>query len=287
MTLVPALLSVRLVSAETIERTDLEAILAAHTGNASFSHALESTASGEELLRVLGRYIHFNGTFGGGVANLAGEIGVRQDLFRDPEEELAICADRSMDVASDIFAAAVDEFDDRATHYRDTHRSLAQATLKGTGRFFGHEAGALNEIITLNPPTLAAIMKARDGYGINQRVDDTKLFQAMGFHMGSEMLADEEFRILDGYLGNNQADLVAYLKKIHVTIDDVSHPAYYWIEIHTSVEADHFARAVRGANRALKTYAGADEPARVKKRILEGFANFAEVQCELMEGLPE
>ena len=42
-------------------------------------------------------------------------------------------ADRAAEVASDFFYAAIDEFDDRSTPWRDTHRTLAQATLKGVG----------------------------------------------------------------------------------------------------------------------------------------------------------
>ena len=85
------------------------------------------------LLSVLGRYIQFNSAFGPGLANLAGEIAARQGLFRDADEPVRILADRAAEVGADFFYAAVDEFDDRATPWRDTHRTLAQATVKGMG----------------------------------------------------------------------------------------------------------------------------------------------------------
>ena len=270
---------------ESIQKADLAPTLAMHPGNRALAQALEQITSGPELLRALGRYIQFNSTFGGGVANLAGEIAVRQDLFRDPEEEVPLLADRSVEVAADIFFAAVDEFDDRATNQRDTHRTLAQATLKATGRFFGHDAAALNPLIQPNETTRAAIRQVRDGYGISQPVDEPKLFRAMGFHMGSEILADEEFRVIDQFLRQQQPALVAYLENTVVTINELSHPAYVWIKIHTSVEADHFAFAVQGANSALRYYQGSATPIQAKRWILEGFGEFAGVQAAFMAEL--
>ena len=275
------------MAAERITRENLEPIIAAHTGNRVFAQSFAQTSDGADLLRVLGRYIHFNSTFGGGVANLAGEIAVRQNLFRDPAEEVMLLADRSVEVASDIFFAAVDEFDDRSTSYRDTHRTLAQATLKATGRFYGYEGAALNAALPINAATYRAILQVQDGYGINQAVDESKLFRALGFHAGSEILADEEFRLLDAYLRAQRADLVAHLEQTTVEINGHRHKAYYWVFIHTSVEADHFAFAVRGANEALQYYAGTEPPAQLQAWILAGFQEFAAVQAAFMERLLE
>ena len=62
-------------------------------------------------------------------------------------------------------------------------------------------------------------------------------------------------------------------------------PAYAWIQIHTSVEADHFQAAVISANLALRYYAGDQTPVAVKDQILEGFQHFATVQTRFMNGL--
>src|SRR5438093_8523906 len=110
-----------------IARTDLEPVLAAHHGNQDLERAFAEAKAPERLLSVLGRYIQFNSAFGAGLANLAGEIAARQGLFRDAQEPLRIVADRSAEVASDFFFAAIDEFDDRATPWRDTYRTLGQA----------------------------------------------------------------------------------------------------------------------------------------------------------------
>jgi hypothetical protein len=270
---------------ESMQKSDLEPILATHPGNRALAQALEKIGGGEQLLRALGRYIQFNSVFGGGVANLAGEIAVRQDLFRDPEEVVQILADRSVEVAADIFFAAVDEFDDRATNQRDTHRTLAQATLKAVGRYFGHEAAGLDPLVRPNESTRTAMREVRGGYGISQPVDEKKLFQAIGFHMGSEILADEEFQVIDRFLHARHPDLVAHLESTEVTINGVSHRAYFWIKIHTSVEADHFAFAVKGANQGLRYYAGPESAAKAKGWIIDGFREFAAVQAAFMAGL--
>src|ERR1700682_4788660 len=91
-----------------------------HSGNKAFAAALERVANGYELLAALGRYVHFNSNFGCGVAHLAGQLGVRRDLFRDRAEPVEALADRSSEVASYIFFAAIDEFGERSLSSRGT-----------------------------------------------------------------------------------------------------------------------------------------------------------------------
>jgi hypothetical protein len=270
---------------ETIDKSDMEPILAAHTGNRMFQEALYQIESPNDLLCSLGRYIHFNSVFGSGVANLAGEIGSRQDLFRELNEEVAITADRSVEVAANIFFAAIDEFGDSSKVQRSTHRTLAQSTLKAAGAFFGFTLAELNEIACPYEPTLAAISRIRVGYGISQIMNEARLFRAIGFHIGSEVLADEEFNILDGFLRARHPDLVQYLEQTKVNIDGVENRAYRWIQIHTSVEADHFRAAVVGANLALRYYAGPESRSCVKGWIIDGIKEFAASQAEFMKNL--
>jgi hypothetical protein len=270
---------------KTIESADLTAILAAHCGNREFAECLQRITRAEELMSVLGNYIHFNSIFGSGVANLAGEIGARRDLFRDPDDAVEITADRSVEVAAEIFYAAIDEFGSRHTSHRSTHRSLAQATLKAAADFLGYGPTQLNELARPCDGTLWAVRKVSDGYGLNQKLDVQKIFRAIGFHMGSEVLADEEFNILDRYLREQQPDLVAHLKSTKVQIGGTDQPAYHWIQIHTSVEADHFDAALIGAQRALEFYAGTETRAHVKSWIIEGFKEFTAMQEEFIGSL--
>jgi hypothetical protein len=273
---------------QLISREDLQPVLVSHRGNAALQAAVEQAVDRPDaLLSVLGRYIQFNGAFGPGLANLAGEVAARRELFRDRDEPVRILQDRACDVASDFFHAAVDEFDDRATPWRDTHRTLAQATLKGLGRFFGYEPAQLNDVLRINAATDEAMRRVQEGYGLGAALGEERLFRGMGFHTGSEVLADEEFTIIDRALRAKRPDLVKGLEGMKVEILGSAHNAYYWIFIHTSVEADHFDAAVKGVNKALRFYAGAEPLQRVKAWILAGFRDFAEVQQAFMSHLAE
>src|SRR5437667_3662245 len=270
-----------------IERADLQAVLSSHRGNEALVSALERAAEPARLLSVMGRYIQFNSAFGAGLANLAGEIAARQGLFQDPDEPLHVAADRAAEVAADFFYAAVDEFDDRATPWRDTHRTLAQATLKGMGSFFGYTPAQLNDVLHVNPATEDAMDLVWEGYGVGASLEEARLFRAMGFHTGSEILADQEFVVLDQTLRARRPDMVAALEKMKIPILGERHNAYYWVRIHTGVEAEHFDAALKGVNNALRFYAGEADPAAVKAWILDGFTRFADVQSEFMAGLGE
>jgi hypothetical protein len=270
-----------------VGREDLQPVLSTHRGNELLRSAVESAGDPPHLLSVLGRYIQFNSAFGAGVANLAGEIAARQGLFRDAAEPVTVLADRAAEVGSDFFYAAVDEFDDRATSWRDTHRTLAQATLKGMGAFFGYKPEQLNGVIRLNAATQRAMSAVWEGYGVGARLEDSRLFQAMGFHTGSEVLADQEFVIIDRIFRSTRPEMVAALEAMRVEMMGEKHNAYYWVRIHTGVEAEHFDAALKGANKALRYYAGPGERTQVKAWILEGFSRFASVQAAFMEALGE
>jgi hypothetical protein len=270
-----------------LTRQDLAPVLAAHRGAEALRLAVEGATSPGALLSVVGRYFLFNSAVGRGLSNLSGEIAARQDLFRDPDEPVTVAADRAADVASDFFYAAVDEFDDRLTPWRDTHRTLAQATVKAMGAWFGLTPQQLNDAIRINPETQAAMAKVWYGYGIGAALDEARLFRAMGFHAGSEVLADAEFNVLDAGLKKTRPELVEALGKTKVAVAGQSHDAYYWVRIHTSVEADHFDAALTGVNKAARYYAGAAAPEAVKAWVLEGFREFASVQGAFMDALAQ
>jgi hypothetical protein len=270
-----------------ITRQDLEPVLAAHRGTEALRGAVEGASSPGALLSVVGRYVQFNSAFGPGLANLAGEIAARQGLFRDPDEPLKLVADRAAEVASDFFYAAIDEFDDRLTPWRDTHRTLAQATLKAMGAYFGYTPAQLNDVISINPATESAVAGVWEGYGVGTALDEPRLFRAMGFHTGSEVLADAEFNVLDQGLRARRPEMVEALQRTRVPIGGEQHDAWYWVRIHTSVEADHFDAALKGVNNAARYYAGASAAGEVKAWVLEGFRHFAEVQARFMAAIGE
>jgi hypothetical protein len=270
-----------------ITRDDLQPVLAVHRGTEELRSAVAGANTPPHFLSVFARYIQFNSAFGPGLANLAGEIAARQGLFRDRQEVVTLLADRASEVAADFFYAAVDEFDDRATPWRDTHRTLAQATLKGMGSFFGYTPAQLNDVLRVNAATETAMARVWEGYGVGARLEDARLFRAMGFHTGSEILADQEFVVLDATLRAGRADLVKALEGMKIALLGQRHDAYYWVRIHTGVEAEHFDAALKGVNNALAFYVGPEAPEVVKGWILEGFRGFAGVQGDFMAALGE
>jgi hypothetical protein len=267
-----------------IEQKDLDQILAMHTGSKFFAEVLEN-ASDEGFVKALTLYVHFNASFGGGVANLAGEIAVRQGLFQDKNEPIAFLRDRSVDVGSKIFFAAVDEFGDRSTSNLANHRTLAKATLKGVAKFFNVDLETLSSYVQSHQTTETLIQKVKDGYGINRTLNHAELFRAIGFHIGSEMLADQEFLLIDACLRKKYPSLIKYLQETKIEVDGAEHDAYAWIRIHTTVEAEHFAAATASANMALQYSATGRTPQSIKENILEGFRNFSFLQTDFMGGL--
>lgn len=242
-------------------------------------------------VRFLGRYASWNGFFGSGVATLAGKIGRSRGLFADPAQPLRALADRSVYVASYFFDAARDEFDDRDTVHRDTHRCLAQSMLKG---LIDHEAanGALGDGIDLNvlldePLWLKALNdRVAVGYGAGTPDDLPSVFASIGYHLGSELLADQEFSIIDRTLRELAPALVTHLQDTTVNIAGQDHRAYQWISIHSGhgggAEADHFEWATQGARLALRFV-----PARyhddLRRQLHLGFQSFARDHREFFE----
>jgi hypothetical protein len=243
----------------------------------------------EQRLRFFGRYASWNGFFGSGVATLSGKIGRAHGLFRDAAEPIDALADRSVFVASFVFDAARDEFDDHETVYRDTHRDLAQAFISGLIHFVHagpHAAGfserdpqfeRLNQLLA-EPEWLRTLnAHVATGYGAFLPDIHASLFQAIGYHLGSELLADREFSLIDRTLRQKLPQLVEFLRGHRETIGGHDHCAYQWIAIHSgdggAVEEDHFAKAIEGANLALY-YTPAELHVELRERLHDGFRLF-------------
>lgn len=269
-----------------INRGELESLV-----NFSAQERLVYEAIGRALadpqgrLRFLGRYTSWNGLFGSGVAALAGKIGRSRRLFLDPDEPVPALADRSVYVASFFFDAARDEFDDHESVHRDTHRCLAQATLKGLLQLEAAQLPALSDprsvgALLAEPEWLLQLnQKVARGYGAFSEDDLPSIFHAIGYHLGSELLADREFSIIDETLRRTAPELVQHLLTTRVAIAGQEHVAYHWIAIHSghggAAEADHFEWATQGTRLALR-FTPEAEHATLKHELVEGFVAFAQ-----------
>lgn len=243
-------------------------------------------------LRFLGRYTSWNGLFGSGVAALAGKIGRSRRLFLDAAEPVAALADRSVYVGSFFFDAARDEFDDHESVHRDTHRCLAQATLKGLIEIDAAQLPALADTRSINallaePDWLQELnTRVARGYGVGSADDLPAIFAAIGYHLGSELLADREFSIIDETLRHAAPELVQQLLTKRITIAGQEHVAYHWIAIHSghggAAEADHFEWATQGARLALR-FTPESEHAALKRQLTQGFIAFATDHARFFE----
>jgi len=270
----------------SVTREELQGLcdFAAHQG--MVENAVRSAlVDPRRRVRFLGRYASWNGFFGSGVATLAGKIGRSRGLFLDPQQPVRALADRSVYVASYFFDAARDEFDDHDTVHRDTHRCLAQSTLKGLVDFESARGAedmadprSLNALLD-DPPWLTELnAKVASGYGAGSADELAPIFSAIGYHLGSELLADAEFTIIDATLRAEAPELVEHLLTTHVNIAGQDHVAYHWIAIHSGhgggAEADHFDWATQGARLALR-FVPETHHAALRRQMHEGFEAFA------------
>jgi hypothetical protein len=217
---------------------------------------LAALSGGAELLRFFVHYASWNGRFANGVSALTSLVGNQRELFREPGFARAV-ADRSNYIASFFFDAARDEYDDHINPVRDSHRCMAQASLIAMQGFLELDRSLLEED---EPAELAAInetvLAGYTGHATAGQGGLAQSFAAIGYHLGSELLADREFSLIDEHLRRHHADLVQHLMRTTVTLAGGAHRCYAWVGVHSghggAVEADHFDNAAQGARLALQ-----------------------------------
>lgn len=238
---------------------------------------LAQLRDGPALLRFFMQYASWNGCFANGVAALTCLVGSQRQMFREPGFPRAV-ADRSNYIASFFFDAARDEYDDHINPERDSHRCMAQAALLCMRDYFALPESMLDEP---DPPALEAINRGvLTGYrGDTQAAAGpvARTFAAIGYHLGSELLADREFSTIDETMRREHDGLVQHLMRRTVTLAGGTHRCYAWVGVHSGhgggVEADHFDHALRGAQLGLQ-YLVEGSPAEASAALVAGFQAF-------------
>lgn len=238
---------------------------------------LSLLSNGPDVLRFFVHYASWNGYFANGVSALTSLVGNSRELFREAGFARA-AADRSNYIASFFFDAARDEYDDHINPLRDSHRCMAQASLISMQGFFGlgdelldeeepAELGAVND----------AVLAGYTGRACAEVGRVAQAFYAMGYHLGSELLADREFSLIDEYLRQHRSELVQHLMRSTVVLAGGTHRCYAWVGVHSGhgggVEADHFERAAQGARYALD-YLAAGSASQAMDALVAGFRAF-------------
>jgi hypothetical protein len=187
----------------TITWEDLQPVLAVHQGAEALRRAVDGAATPPHSSRWWRATSSSTPRSAPASRTSAGEIAARQGLFQDKDEPVRILADRAGRGCVGLLLRGRR----RVRRPRDAlarHPSHAgQATLKGMGTFYGYTPVQLNDVLHVNPATEDAIDLVWEGYGVGANLEEARLFRAMGFHTGSEILADQEFVVLDKALRAN------------------------------------------------------------------------------------
>ena len=222
------------------------------------------------------RYTHFNGYAGSLVARLSSSIGLSRHLFKCSSCEVIDESDRGMEIAAKILAATIDEHLDSKIKVA-SHRLLAQALLKTVGDYAGLTVFERNHF-SISPTWIKVLVESLiQGYqGTPNQLD--ALVRAIGFHIGSEMLADKEFMIIDKVVRHDNRGnyFDSYLRKNDNRFLYLDHyySSWYWIVVHgkfkgSGVEAVHHQLAVEALNLVLEYSSESYE--QIEKWALQGF----------------
>lgn len=186
--------------------------------------------------------------------------------------------------AAKVLAATIDEHADAGAQ-QVPHRTLAQATLQAIGDYAELSDSKLNQIAQA-PSWMETIAEDLIA-GYQGRVDDLEaLVTAVGFHIDSEMLADQEYSLIDKVVRytNRGSGFDTWLQGKQVSVKGKRLSHWYWIVVHgkhnsSGVEAEHFQLALDALN--LLAQYRPESSKLILKWASKGFLDFAELQQRL------
>lgn len=260
-----------------------------HQIDANVEETIELAAQDSvKLYYFMQRYAYFNSYAGSLVARLASSIGISYQLFRQEGVFVADQADRGLEIAAKVFAATVDEHADAGAS-QVPHRTLAQVTLKAIGEYADLSDVELNRA-AVTPDWMAPLINdAVEGYP-GKIGDIEALVTALGFHLGSELLADREYCLIDKVVRhtNRGVGFDAWLKGKQVEVAGKLLSPWYWIVVHgkhnaTAVEAEHSGFAIEGLNLVAKYRPESYDT--ILKWASKGFLDFARIQQQLFANI--
>jgi hypothetical protein len=240
------------------------------------------------LYYFMQRYAYFNSFAGSLVARLASAIGISYDLFRYPGEPVLDLSDRGLEIAAKVFAATIDEHADGGAE-KVPHRTLAQATLKAISEYAKLSDVECNQIAQTPEWIQKGIAEFITGY--QGKIGDIEaLATALGFHVGSELLADREYSLIDKVIrySHRGEGFDAWLQGKQVDIGGKRLSPWYWIVVHgkhnnSGVEAEHCDFALEALNLMVQYRPESNE--KIFQWASKGFLDFVELQRRLFSGI--
>jgi hypothetical protein len=228
---------------------------------------LDSLKDSRALLGFIHRFLLFNDALAARVPFLSGLIHLKSNFFVDSAPETAYCQQRNALVSAYVALAAADEYEmHEGTNL--VHQHLSQEFLRGALAFYGVEAAPFDRAHPV-PDRLQAILgEVRSVFLDTAEAPD--IFAALGFHIGLEYFATEEFCLLDNYLRSRHPDLTESLLQDKF--------AYSWVQIHTVVEVHHYQAGLRAVSTAVTSYRDPAERPAMLARARAGFDTFVDLQ---------
>ncbi len=238
---------------------------------------LDLISTDTQLLCFLHRFVLFNDALAARVPFLAGLIHLTPNLFLDPEPGVNFCRQANGRIAAFVAEAASDEYRMSPGHNM-VHQYLSQRFFRGALVYFGEDECRFDARRPL-PPTLANLLEEARSKYFDRRGSD-QIFAGLGFHVGLEFFAHQEFNLVHAYLKKNYPGLVTALER-----DDSRSASYLWLELHTVVEIGHYRAGLQALDAAVMYYGDSGSRAQMVERIKEGFNSFIELQGRYYEAI--
>ena len=253
----------------TIERTPNHHLL---------QRRLEGIRTSDELVCFLHRFLHFNDALAARVPFLAGRIHLHPELFNAASEDEEFCRRRNAQVSAYIAEAANDEYR-MSPGGNLVHQRLSQLFFRGVLRYYRMRGSDFDGAHPLPDELKQLLHEARTRFFEDATLETVG--QAIGFHVGLEFYADQEFNLVDTYLRNHHAALVESL----MAKADGELAPYLWLSLHTVVEIGHYRAGLAAVQDAVRFCSPRDQAPRMARRILDGLETFADLQRRFYESV--
>ena len=238
--------------------------------NAFIQAELDRLSGSARLVRFLHRFLLFNDALAARVPYLAGLIHLTPGLFSDSDEPGQFRDERNAGIAAHVAEAANDEY--RMTPNRSmVHQHLSQRFFRGVLDHYGLDAARFDAENPVPEPIQSILDEARGKFFDKRNAES--LFAALGFHVGLEFFANEEFNDVDRFLTVSHPDLVERLKT-----DDGAGEPYVWLSLHCVVEVGHYSAGLEAVRDAVTYCRPRADAGRMAETIMDGLEAFADLQ---------
>jgi hypothetical protein len=238
---------------------------------------LDAVTSDTALIRFLHRFVLFNDALAARVPFVAGLIHLTPNVFLDPAEGVDFCRQVNGRVAAYVVEAASDEYHLDAER-SGVHQHLSQRFLNGALTFYRVDRAAFDRNHPL-PSVLDRILDEARTKFLDERTARA-IFRALGFHVGLEFFAHQEFNLVDAWLRAQFPALVEALERV-----DGNSSEYTWLALHTVVEIGHYRAGIEALKSALQFYRHPEEKPAMADLIKEGFNAFVDLQSRYYDAI--